>query len=100
MQVNSHLDQDFQKIINNAMPDFTERLITATNDVTISSTIDNVIGTYGGNVKEYSDQTVLKLDGLDLQWLVLVQVQFIMQLKELPNMDFLQQWLQIFELKT
>ena len=63
MQVNSHLDQDFQKIINNAMPDFTERLITATNDVTISSTIDNVIGTYGGNVKEYSDQTVLKLDG-------------------------------------
>lgn len=63
VQVNSHLDQDFQKIINNALPDFTEHLITATNDVTISSTIDNVIGTYGGNVKEYSDQTVLKLDG-------------------------------------
>lgn len=59
VDVKSFLDPEFQEMINTPY-DFSLKKITATNDVTITSAEDSLIGTYGVTVKEYSDITLTK----------------------------------------
>lgn len=63
VDIKHHLDPEYQKIINSATPILTNRKITVTNDTTLTAGINGVAGTWGGNVKEYSDETLRKLEG-------------------------------------
>ncbi len=56
-------DPQILNILNNSINTSNFGTFTATNDTTITSSINGVTGTYGGSVKEYSDRTVQRSGG-------------------------------------
>ena len=63
IDITNNFDQDIQNLINQNLS-LTNNQFTATNDVTITSSDQNITGTWGSSVKNYSDKSIKALHGL------------------------------------